>query len=141
MIPLLETLVDRLLALEWSVAIGGVVTWVILAMLVAAVAGARGQSQWGFFVLSLLFSSVVGLLALFLAPNETRIELRKLRERVEHLDRVAVVRAAEPEIAAEPAPAPSPPPAINQSRLVNILMVIGLAAVVAAVALFSLARG
>lgn len=139
MLSLLETLVDRLIALEWSVAIGGVFTWVILAMMVAAVAGARGQSGWGFFFLSLVLSSLVGLLVLFLAPNETRLELRKLRERIEHLDRVAVVKPSAPGIVDQPTPAP--PPAINQSGLVNFLMVIAFAAIVATVALFAMPRG
>lgn len=47
---------------------GYVITWLFLAAMVAALAGSRGRSAFGHFLLSLLLSPFVGLIIVLVLP-------------------------------------------------------------------------
>lgn len=65
------------------------VFWVIFAMLVAVLAISRGRSGIGYFLLSIIFSPVLGLLIILLTRNltvEDEKEARRRREQTAQLE-------------------------------------------------------
>jgi hypothetical protein len=137
-VSVIETLIDRVLAIEASLLWGGIFSWLAMSLVVGGIASSRGQSAIAFFFFSLLLSPLFGVCVAMLAPDERRRELQKLRERVEHLDRVAVVRELPQDVgeqAASPAAAPTPPE-INESPLMAVLIVFAVLALVITVVVF-----
>lgn len=68
-VGLLERMVDRIIALEGALLWMGVFGWVALALVVAVLAPARGQSAVGFFFLALFLSSILAMLVLLFVPD------------------------------------------------------------------------
>lgn len=62
---------------------GWVLVWIFFAVMVGALANSRGRSGFGFFMLSVVFSPLVGFAAALALPD---LELQKLDEKRRHED-------------------------------------------------------
>lgn len=143
MIGVLETVVDRLLALETSVFWGGVVSWITLSMACSAVASGKGQPPGVYFLVSLMFSPVIGFLFVATIANRRADELAALRKRLDVLEGkeeppAAAEAITDPAGSLPPGGAPDGSPAarkeaasLARSILVAIALVVGMIAVIA----------
>ena len=60
---------------------GIIVVWVALCFVAGAIASKKGRSSVGFFFLSLVLSSLIGIIAALIAkPNEEKVEKSKIEE-------------------------------------------------------------
>lgn len=58
-----------------------ILAWVALSFLVAAWAGSRGRSFWGFLLLSLLLSPLVGVIGVLIAgENKPALEAQSIED-------------------------------------------------------------
>jgi hypothetical protein len=62
--------------LAWQV-IGALFTWLALSIIAGVIARNKGRSGFGFFILAILFSPLVGIIAAYaVSPNTERVEDR-----------------------------------------------------------------
>ena len=67
--------------------------WALLAIGVAVFADSRGRSGFGFFLLSIVLSPLLGLIIVLLTENKTKAAENAEKERLEHERRLAEVKA------------------------------------------------
>ena len=71
-----------------------VIAWFFFSILVGAVASSRGQSGFGWFVLSMLLSPLISILALLCTTNLKAETVRK----TQHEELLQALRAANPNV-------------------------------------------
>ena len=78
-----------------------VIGWLVVAGIVGAVASSRGRSPFGFFLLSAVFSPVLGLIVLLVSKNLAQEAEREVERKRDHELQLEQIRA----IAGKPDPA------------------------------------
>lgn len=82
-----------------------VIVWVLLAAGVGALASSRGRSGWGFFLLALLLSPLLGLIVVLVTPNLVERREQEEQRRRDHERELAALQA----VAGAPRPLTTPP--------------------------------
>lgn len=67
--------------------------WLVLAMGVAALAHSRGRSGFGYFLLSIVLSPLIGLIVVLVTEDLTKKAAREMQEERDHARRIEEVRA------------------------------------------------
>ncbi len=89
---------------------GFVIMWLVFAIGVGLLANSRGRSGFGFFVLSLLLSPLIGLIVVLVMRDEKVAQENEQRRRRDEEMRLAEVKALAAAAAHGAASAPAPAP-------------------------------